>query len=148
MGLTKLAQAGDPKSGGWPCHPGNNATRPSAFLRVANPSDTGEMRALSIRQPYAELILRGIKTAELRSRSTSIVGERFYIYACKKKLPVASGQLPVKAWSDDLRVGSPPEWMIELAEQVKLIEPESLRGAMLPGVIRRLKSPSHWLLLA
>jgi hypothetical protein len=40
------------------------------------------MRALSIRQPYAELILRGIKTVELRSRSTSIVGERFYIYAC------------------------------------------------------------------
>jgi predicted transcriptional regulator len=28
------------------------------------------MRALSIRQPYAELILRGIKTVELRSRST------------------------------------------------------------------------------
>jgi predicted transcriptional regulator len=27
------------------------------------------MRALSIRQPYAELILRGIKTVELRSRS-------------------------------------------------------------------------------
>ena len=40
------------------------------------------MRALSIRQPYAELILRGIKTVELRSRSTRIVGERFYIYAC------------------------------------------------------------------
>jgi predicted transcriptional regulator len=37
------------------------------------------MRALSIRQPYAELILRGIKTVELRSRSTRIVGERFYM---------------------------------------------------------------------
>jgi hypothetical protein len=36
------------------------------------------MRALSIGQPYAELILRGIKTAELRSMSTTIVGERFY----------------------------------------------------------------------
>jgi hypothetical protein len=78
------------------------------------------------------LILRGIKTAELRSMSTTIVGERFYIYACKKKLSVASCQLPVKAWSDDLRVGTPPAWMIELAEQVKLIEP----GTMLPtGVI-------------
>jgi predicted transcriptional regulator len=41
------------------------------------------MRALSIRQPYAELILQGIKTVELRSRSTRIVGERFYIYASK-----------------------------------------------------------------
>jgi predicted transcriptional regulator len=27
------------------------------------------MRALSIRQPYAELILRGIKTVEYRSRA-------------------------------------------------------------------------------
>ena len=87
------------------------------------------MRALSIRQPYAQLILRGIKTAELRSMSTTIVGERFYIYACKAK-----AKQPI--WSDDLRVGTPPAWMIELAEQVKLIEPELLRGAMLPtGVI-------------
>src|SRR5205823_10889674 len=83
------------------------------------------MRALSIRQPYAELILRGIKTVELRSRSTSIVGERFYIYACKTK-----AKRPI--WSDDLRVGKPPAWLIELAEQVKMIEP----GALLPtGVI-------------
>ena len=83
------------------------------------------MRALSIRQPYAELILRRIKTAELRSMSTTIVGERFFIYACKAK-----AKQPI--WSDDLRVGTPPAWMIELAEQVKLIEPELLRGAMLP----------------
>ena len=83
------------------------------------------MRALSIRQPYAELILRGIKTAELRSMSTTIVGERFFIYACKAKAMQPS-------WSDDLRVGTPPAWMIELAEQVKLIE----AGAILPtGVI-------------
>ena len=41
---------------------------------------------------------------------------------------MASCQLPVKGWSDDLRVGTPPGWMIELAEQVKLIEP----GALLP----------------
>ena len=31
------------------------------------------MRALSIRQPYAELILRGIKTIEYRSRRTRII---------------------------------------------------------------------------
>jgi predicted transcriptional regulator len=80
------------------------------------------MRALSIRQPYAELILRGIKTAELRSISTTIVGERFYIYACRAK-----AKKPI--WSDDLRVGTPPAWMIELAEQVKLIE--DLRSANL-----------------
>jgi hypothetical protein len=91
------------------------------------------MRALSIRQPYAELILRGIKTVELRSRSTRIVGERFYIYACKARAipPVPP---PAAIWSDDLRVAAPPPpaWMIELAEQVKMIEP----GTLLPtGVI-------------
>jgi len=83
------------------------------------------MRALSIRQSHAELILRGIRTVELRSMSTTIVGERFYIYACKAK-----ANRPI--WSDDLRVATPPAWMLELAEQVKMIEP----GAILPtGVI-------------
>jgi len=43
------------------------------------------MLALSIRQPYAELILRGIKTVEYRTRSTRIIGERLYIYASKAK---------------------------------------------------------------
>jgi hypothetical protein len=87
------------------------------------------MRALSIRQPYAELILRGIKTAELRSRATSIVGERFYIYAAK-----AAAKPPI--WSADLSVGTPPAWLVELAAQVKLIEPELLGGVVLPtGVI-------------
>jgi hypothetical protein len=38
-------------------------------------------RALSIRQPYAELILRRIKKFEYRTRPTSIIGERFYVYA-------------------------------------------------------------------
>lgn len=42
------------------------------------------MRALSIRQPYAELILRGIKKIEYRSRPTMLIGQRFYIYAAKK----------------------------------------------------------------
>jgi hypothetical protein len=38
------------------------------------------MRALSIRQPYAEQILRGTKKVEYRGRPTSI-RERVYIYA-------------------------------------------------------------------
>jgi hypothetical protein len=47
------------------------------------------MRALSIRQPYAELILRGtcgqqIKPIEFRSRPTKIIGEGFYIYASRQ----------------------------------------------------------------
>lgn len=38
------------------------------------------MRALSIRQPYAENILKGTRKIEYRTRSTSI-RERVYIYA-------------------------------------------------------------------
>ena len=45
------------------------------------------MRALSIRQPYAELILRGIKKIEYRSRRTRIIGERFYFYAARTPGP-------------------------------------------------------------
>ena len=47
------------------------------------------MRALSIRQPYAEFILRGIKPIEFRSRSTRIIDERFYIYASQQWVATA-----------------------------------------------------------
>jgi len=40
--------------------------------------------SLSIRQPYAELILRGVKTIEYRSRPTRIIGQRFYIDASRQ----------------------------------------------------------------
>jgi len=40
------------------------------------------MRALSVRQPWAELILRGEKTIECRSRPTLIRG-RVWIYAAR-----------------------------------------------------------------
>jgi hypothetical protein len=87
------------------------------------------MRALSIRQPYAELILRGIKTAEFRSRRTKLLDERFYIYAAKgpprRRVidPVAEG---MRIWSDDLavpgreRATTPPDWMMELAAELIL----------------------------
>ena len=39
--------------------------------------------ALSVRQPYAELILRGAKKIEYRSRPTKTSG-RVYVYAAKK----------------------------------------------------------------
>lgn len=40
------------------------------------------MKALSIRQPHAEAIMRGVKTVEYRSRPTRM-RERFYIYAAQ-----------------------------------------------------------------
>ncbi len=60
------------------------------------------MRAPSIRQPYAEQILRGIKKIEYRSRPTSI-RERVYIYASLTpgrakdfdSMGLAPGDLPV-----------------------------------------------------
>ena len=39
-----------------------------------------QMKALSIRQPHAEAILRGVKPIEFRSRPTNVRG-RIYIYA-------------------------------------------------------------------
>lgn len=96
------------------------------------------MLALSVRQPYVELILRGIKTAELRSRPTNVVGRRFYLYAAKAKATP-----PV--WSRDLEVATPPEWMVELARQVKLIPPdEALPTGVIVGsaVIDRVVPPA------
>src|SRR5438094_10488011 len=72
------------------------------------------LRALSIRQPYAELILRGIKTIEYRSRGTKIVGERFWIYA-----PLRQAQ-DIKVWSRNLTAQQPPPWIGELANAMKL----------------------------
>lgn len=68
------------------------------------------MRALSIRQPYAELILRGEKTIEYRSRPTRIIGERFYIYASKscEQPSAAIGKHPFDSaveWWDSLPRG-------------------------------------------
>ena len=43
------------------------------------------MRALSVRQPWAELIILGHKTIEVRSRRTNI-RERIYIYASRNRI--------------------------------------------------------------
>ena len=87
------------------------------------------MRALSIRQPYAELILRGTKTIEYRSRPTRIVGERFYLYATKRWATTTN-----KAWSLDLAMPTdgPPPWMTELAEGLRLL-PRDLPTGVLVG---------------
>ena len=95
------------------------------------------MRALSIRQPWAELILRGVKTIEYRSRPTRIIGQRFWIYAAKGARTGAAAR-PRRGGrgvvSDNLAVPTegPPAWMLELAERLILSED----GQKLPtGVI-------------
>ena len=92
------------------------------------------MRALSIRQPYAELILRGVKTVEYRSRATRIVGERFYLYAAGRKW---DGAERARVWSRDLAAagrGEPggPPWMAELANALRLF-PHDLPTGVIVG---------------
>lgn len=48
------------------------------------------MRALSVRQPWAELIMRGDKTIECRSRPTRVQG-RLWIYASQTRASAPSG---------------------------------------------------------
>lgn len=87
------------------------------------------MRALSIRQPFLELILSGRKTIEYRSRPTRIVGERFYLYA-SRTWATGGG---AKAWSNDLSMPGDalPPWMTELAEGMRLFR----EGALPTGLI-------------
>ncbi|WP_339733703.1 ASCH domain-containing protein [uncultured Gimesia sp.] len=47
--------------------------------------------ALGIRQPWAELILRGVKTIEIRSSQTKIRGP-IYVYASKKLAKTAHAE--------------------------------------------------------
>jgi len=63
--------------------------------------DKLDVRDLSIRQPYAELIpstgsgqaLRGIKRIEYRSRPTTIIGERLRIDARRLEMRVFDNSL-------------------------------------------------------
>src|SRR5438128_3226670 len=96
------------------------------------------MRALSIRQPFAELILRGIKTIEYRSRATKIIGERFHIYASKWQALRQAQDRGI--WSGNLSTTGEapvPRWMLELAEQIKLIPPAIIlpRGVIVGSAV-------------
>jgi hypothetical protein len=68
------------------------------------------MRALSIRQPHAEAIMRGVKKVEYRSRLTKI-RERIYIYAAKgrfspeKEAEMMAGYKIKDVACDELRRG-------------------------------------------
>lgn len=108
-------------------------------------------RALSIRQPYAELILRGIKTVEYRSRPTRIVGERFLIYASKTPArPTRGAGIATLAMlrGDNVEavrneVGPPP-WMLELALGLMIPEAERPTGVIVgSAVIEAVERGAH-----
>jgi len=86
------------------------------------------MRALSIRQPYAEQILRGTKRFEYRSRLTAI-RERVYIYASLKpgsakefeQMRIATGDLPTGVLAGTIEItgcsGQPGDYKWHLARR-------------------------------
>jgi hypothetical protein len=104
------------------------------------------MLALSVRQPYAELILRGIKTIEYRSRATRIIGQRFHLYAAGK-WPTRKRRATTQttAWSLDLALPTAERdaavlpWMAELANGLRLFPHELPTGVIVgSAVIERI----------
>jgi hypothetical protein len=92
------------------------------------------MRALSIRQPYAEQILRGTKVFEYRSRPT-MIRELIYIYASRKPSPaeqfermrIEPGDLPTGVLVGTVEItgcrGEPGDYKWHLARPVRLKRP-------------------------
>ncbi|MBW3543095.1 MAG: ASCH domain-containing protein [Planctomycetes bacterium] len=72
-----------------------------------------ELIALGVRQPWAELIVRGTKTIEIRSQDTNVRGP-IYVYASRK----ISGHPAARAAAEEFR-----------------LEPESLPRGVLVGTI-------------
>lgn len=91
-------------------------------------------KALSIRQPYVEQIMRGTKTVEYRSMRTLIRG-RVYIYASNTPGPISKFRA-IKAHPGDFPTGfiigtveivdctgAPGKYEWHLANPVRLAEP-------------------------
>jgi len=60
-----------------------------------------DLIALGVRQPWAELIVRGIKTIEVRSQNTNRRGT-IYIYAAKKPSTIVPAAKAIKEYDLDL----------------------------------------------
>jgi ATP-dependent Lhr-like helicase len=68
-------------AGAEPVRKRTKTSRPREEIELGDPSAANaSMRALSVRQPWAELILRGDKTIEVRSQATQVRG-KIYVYA-------------------------------------------------------------------
>lgn len=93
------------------------------------------MLALSIRQPFAELILRGLKTIEYRSRPTRIIGQRFLIYASKRRWTTPAWEQNARTPADNLAVGDAPPWMIELTNTLRLFPAELPMGFIVGSAV-------------
>ena len=91
-----------------------------------------ERIALGVHQPWAELILRGVKTIELR-RTNTIRLERIYLYATKQISDLAVAQRAIRSYQLDLK--SLPQGQIvgslEIVRSRKAV-PEDADAACVP----------------
>ena len=107
------------------------------------------VRAISIRQPYVELILRGVKRYEFRSRPTNI-RERVYLYAAQQPADSRQQWRKARARPGSLRTGA----ILGTVEIVgcrwderrdcyayRLVKPRRLKRVMHP---RNPPSPVFW----
>ena len=65
------------------------------------PHPDPDLIALGIRQPWAELILRGVKTIEVRSQNTNHRGP-IYIYAAKKLADIPAAEKAARQFRLDV----------------------------------------------
>jgi hypothetical protein len=113
-------------------NPSRARSRDTAKLfTVGSKHPNSSMRALSIRRPYAEQILRGTKRFEYRSRPTAIRG-RVYIYASLKpgkpeafkRLHIQPGDLPTGVLVGTVEIteccGEPGHYQWHLARPQRL----------------------------
>jgi hypothetical protein len=80
--------------------------------------------ALAIQQPWAELILQGIKTLEIRSQPTQLRGT-IYLYASKRPSQLSAADAAARRWK--LEVKSLP--LGKLVGTIDLIECRASRPA-------------------
>ena len=103
-------------------------------------------RALSIRQPWAELILRGDKVIEYRSTGCRKLGERVYIYAAPKtekkerlafkKMGIKVGDLPIGVLVGTMEIesctGRKGSYQWHIREPRRLARPRKPKGKPQP----------------
>jgi len=107
-------------------------------------------RAISIRQPWAELIMQGVKQREYRSRATNI-RERVYVYASLtpaddpagwRKVGHERGKLPTGVIVGSVEIvgcrsdGTVDEFAYELANPKRLRKPIAPKNHPQPGFWR------------
>ena len=110
-------------------------TRPEPQPYPGDPAPPGiQNRAISIRQPYVEAILRGVKKIEYRSVPTRIRG-RVYLYASLKpgnpeyydELGIEPGTLPTGLLVGTVEIvgctGVPGDYKWHLANPERLAQP-------------------------